>query len=200
MAVAAVGTFAAWHHAATRPQTAYVVAARPIPPGHVVAPGDLRLVPLTLGHGVSAGAFTDPAAAAGRVALGPVDEGELVQAAVLSEGRQGDSPVEVSFALPRDRAVDGRLRNGDRVDVFATEGDRTRAVLERVLVVTVTNTGNASVMAGGDVMVTVGLDDPADRSDLIHALRLGEVTLARSTLAGPADPGEGEVRSDEGDS
>lgn len=197
MAVSAVGTFAGWHHITSRPQTAYVVAARPIPPGHVLVPGDLRLVRMALPHDVAAGAFTDVAAAAGRVALGPVSEDGLVQAAVLSEGRQGDPPAEVSFALSRDRAVDGRLRSGDRIDLFVTEGDRTRAVLEGVPVVRVADTGNASVVASGDVMVTVGLEDPADRRDLIHAVRVGEVTLARTTLAEPDDPGDRGSRPDE---
>lgn len=200
MAASAVGTFVAWHRVTAPPQTAYVVAAHPIPPGHVLLPNDLRLVPMNLPQDVAEGAFTDVAAVADRIAVGPVSEGELVQEAALSDGTRGDPLVELSFALPRDRAVDGRLRGGDRVDVFVTEDDRTSLVLESVLVVAATETGHTSVVANGDVMVTVGLDDLDDRGDVIHAVRAGEVTLARTTLAGPERSSGSRARSDQGDS
>lgn len=184
MAVAAVGTFLAWHRATGGPDSSYVVAARPVPPGQRLTADDLRLAPLELDSAVSSGAFSKVDTVVGRVTLGPVGEGELVQSAQVSDIAQDGSAVEVAFALPRDRAVDGRLRSGDRVDVFVTEGDRTSIVLEGVRVVTATEGGSVSVTGGGDVMVTVGLEDPSERSDLIHAVRVGDVTLARSTLRG----------------
>lgn len=198
MAVAAVGTFVAWQQAAGGPESSYVVAARAIPPGQRLAPDDFQLAPMTLDRAAAAGAFSDVEAVTGRVSLGPIGQGELVQSAQVSDVPYGDagSLVEVSFALPRDRAVDGRLRSGDRVDVFVTDGDRTHAVLEHVPVVMATDAASSSAVPTGDVMVTVGLEDPADRGDLIHAVRVGEVTLVRSTLggfgSGPSSGSDGE--------
>lgn len=188
MTVAAVGTFLAWQQAVNGSDATYVVAARAIPPGQRLAPEDLRVVPMSLDDDVSSAAFTELDAVVGRVSLGPIGAGELVQAAQVSDPspQEDGSLVEVSFALPPDRAVDGRLRSGDRVDVFVTEDGRTRAVLEGVTVVAASGAAHSSVLPGGEVMVTIGLDHAADRVGLIHAVRVGEVTLVRSTHAGGA--------------
>ena len=122
---------------------------------------------------------------AGRVALGPIAEGELVQAGALSEPGSGVPTAEVSFALARDRALDGRLASGDLVDVFVTVDAGTSLVAERVQVVTVTD-GGASFATGAELTVTLALTDPAVRDDLIQAVRAGEVTLVRATHAGGA--------------
>jgi hypothetical protein len=123
------------------------------------------------------------------VALGPIGEGELVQVSGLSEPGGAEPAAEVSLALDRDRAVDGRLRSGDLVDVFVTYDDRTEAVVERARVVGVSDTGGASFTAGSQITVTLALADAAQRAPVIHAVRAGEVTLVRSThLPAPSAP------------
>jgi Flp pilus assembly protein CpaB len=181
VALAGVGTLLAWQQAAGSPAAAYVVASRPILPGETLAPDDVRLEPIDLPPGVAGGAFSDSAAVARRVALGPIGEGELVQASGLSEPGSGAAAAEVALALDRDRAIDGRLRSGDLVDVFVTYDDRTEAVAERVRVVGVSDTGGASFTSGSQITVTLALTDAGSRAPVIHASQAGEVTLVRST-------------------
>jgi Flp pilus assembly protein CpaB len=181
VALAGVGTLVAWQRAAGSPEHAYAVAARPILPGETLSAEDIRLVPIDLPAGVAGAAFTDAGSVAERVALGPIGEGELVQLSELSDPGVAEAVAEVSLALDRDRAVDGRLRSGDLVDVFATYDDRTEAVVERVRVVGVSDAGGASFTSGAQVTVTLALTDASRRAPVIHAARAGEVTLVRST-------------------
>ena len=193
LALSGVATFMAWEHAAHTPHQSFVVAARSIDPGERLAPSDLRLSAVDLPRGVAAGAFADPAALIGRVALGPIGEAELVQASQLSEGRVAAPGVELAFALPTDRAVDGQLRSGDRVDVYVTYPEQTAVVGAGVEVVRVAGAaGEGFSSAGQTVTVTLGVpvSDDASRNltELVHAVRAGEVTLVRSTdaVAAPA--------------
>jgi hypothetical protein len=187
VALAGLGTLVAWQQASGTPDRSFVVADRPILPGEVLTADDVRLVPVDLPDGVAGAAFGDVAEVAGRVALGPVGEGELVQSAQLSEPGEAAPTAEVSFAVARDRAVDGRLGSGDLVDVFVTDDLGTRAVAERVQVVTVTD-GGTTLTSGSDLTVTLALADPGLRADIVQAVRAGEVTLVRSTHLGPVPP------------
>jgi len=181
VALAGVGTLVAWQQASGSPEHAYAVADRPIQPGETLTADDVRLAPIDLPAGVAAAAFPDAAGVADRVALGPIGEGELIQVGQLSDPGAAQAVAEVSLALDRDRAVDGRLRSGDLVDVFATYDERTEAVAERVRVVGVSDAGGASFTTGSQITVTLALADAARRAPVIHAARVGEVTLVRST-------------------
>jgi Flp pilus assembly protein CpaB len=185
VALAGVGTLVAWQQASGTPDRSYAVAARPILPGETVTAADVRLVPIDLPGGVAGAAFTRAGDVEGRVALGPLGEGELVQVGQLSDPGAAAPAAEVSLAVGRDRAVDGRLRSGDLVDLFVTYDERTEAVVEGVRVVGVTDGGAAAFSTGSDVTVTLALTDGSRRAAVIHAARAGEVTLVRSThLAG----------------
>jgi Flp pilus assembly protein CpaB len=186
VSLAGVGTLGAWQRSSASPEHAYVVAARAIAPGETIAADDLGLEPIDLPGGVAAAAFVDGEAVVGRVALGAVGEGELVQVSQVSDPGAGVPTAEVSFSLARDRAVDGRLRSGDLVDLFVTYDDRTVAVVERVRVVGVSDGGGASFATATQVTVTLALTDAGRRADVIHAVRAGEVTLVRSTHLPPA--------------
>lgn len=188
VALAGVGTFVGWQQAAGTPDRRYAVAARAVRPGEALAEADVRLVPVDLPDDVAGGAFTEPADVAGRVALGPIAEGELVQAGALSDVGAGVPAAEVSFALARDRVVDGRLGPGDLVDLFVTGDEGTSVVAERVQVVTVTD-GGATLTSGAELTVTLALTDPSARGKVIQAVRSGEVTLVRSTHLGSGAAG-----------
>jgi Flp pilus assembly protein CpaB len=181
VALAGVGTFVAWQRSTGTPGTSYAVAARTIRPGERVSADDLRLEPVDLPDGVAAAAFAGSDDLVGRVTLGPVAEGELLQRGQLSDRGHDQPAVEVSFAIDRDRALDGRLRSGDRVDVFVTDAGRTAAVSEGVQVVAVGGGDGSSFSGDRKVTITVSLAEPAARAPLIHALREGDVTLVRST-------------------
>jgi hypothetical protein len=85
-----------------------------------------------------------------------------------------------------DRAVDGRLQVGERVDVLATFGTGADATTEVVV-------RGAQVLAGSReeggigarrITLTLALDDDDDVVALTHAVRAGEVTIARTTGRG----------------
>ena len=97
----------------------------------------------------------------------------------------------MSFTVPRDRAVDGRLRSGDRIDVFVTRDEDTRAVLEHIQVIHVREATGPSLVANADLTVTVALEDASRRVDLIDAVRTGDVTLVRTTDAAPTNEVDG---------
>lgn len=192
LALSGIVTFTAWQHASGIPERSYVVVRRPVHPGERLAAEDVRLARVDLPGGLAGGAFEDAETVVGLVVLGPIGEGELVQASQVSEVRSTDPVVEVSFAVARDRAVDGHLRSGDRVDVFVTYPEYTTSVAEGIQVVTADG-GGSSFADAAQVTVTLALDASARRAELIHAVRAGEVTLVRSTHAGggaaPAEPG-----------
>jgi hypothetical protein len=141
----------------------------------------VRLEPIDLPSGVAASAFAEAAQLDGRVALGPIREGELVQVGQVSDRGAADPAAELSFSLERDRAVDGRLRSGDLVDVFVTYDDRTAAVAEAMRLVDVRERDEGSLGRGTELTVTLAITDPDDRAALINAARAGDVTLVRST-------------------
>jgi Flp pilus assembly protein CpaB len=181
VAIAGASTFLAWQQASGAADTSYAVAARPIRPGQSLTDADVRFEPLDLPTGLAAAAFSDASALEGRVALGPIGDGELVQLGQVSDPGRASPGAELSFSIARDRAVDGRLRSGDLVDVFVTGDAGTTAVAEAVQVVDATADDDGSFGPTGELTVTVTVADPALREPLIQAVRQGEVTLVRST-------------------
>jgi Flp pilus assembly protein CpaB len=190
LALAAVGTFLTWQWAAGTPDTTYVVTRHPLRAGQRLGEDDLALAAADLPGALAVHAFADPASVVGRVVLGPVGEGELVQASQLSDASSAPSTVEVALSLPRDRALDGALQPGDRVDAFVTYDDRTLLVVARAQVLAISGGDAAAIGDLGQVTVTVALPDTQPRAELVHAARRGEVTLVRSTQAdADVDPG-----------
>jgi len=181
VAVAGVCTFVAWQQASGPADRSYAVAARPIHPGELLTADDIRFEPIELPAELSAAAFTDASGVEGRVALGPIGDGELVQLGQVSDPGQARPAAELSFSIARDRAVDGRLRSGDLVDVFVTDDSGTTAVAEGVQIIDAAERGGGSFASTGELTITVTITDPALREPLIQAVREGEVTLVRST-------------------
>lgn len=199
LALAVVGTFTAWQRAAGAPDTSYAVARQALQPGERVTADHVRLVPAELDSASADRAFRTSEAVVGRVALGPIGEGELIQHSLVGDVASTTPLTEVSFALPRDRAVDGRLRSGDRVDVFATYDDHTAEVVQGAQVIGVAGGSEAASLAGDlDLTVTLGLEDGARRAELVHAVRAGDVTLVRSTSSGEASDRGDVYRPDAG--
>jgi len=184
VAVAAVGLFLTWRGAGSTPAHRYAVAARALAPGDPVGPADVRFAPIDLPHGVARAAFPDAAALEGRVALAPIGAGELLQQGELSDQVAGPPAAEVSLRLDRALAVDGRLRPGDRVDVFGTDEQATHLVASGVRVIASDDAGG-SFGAGDQLTVTLALTDGGQQQAVVSAARAGTVTLVRTTHAGP---------------
>jgi hypothetical protein len=195
VAVSALGVAAAHLASAPDPRRTYVVAAEPIVPGTVVDAAQLTTTRLDLTGAVDQRSFQDPAAIEGAVALDPIAPGELVQAGdLLVEGSEpgGEPRPEISVALARDRAVDGRLVAGDVVDLLATYGTgdsgSTQRIAHRSAVRAVTTDGDGGFAGGALVTITVALADDTELLAATHAARQDALTLVRSTgTAGAPD-------------
>jgi Flp pilus assembly protein CpaB len=180
IALAAVGTFVSWRQASSPSQHTYAVATHALQPGDPLTSDDIRYEHMDLPAGVAGRAFDTPADPEGRVLVAPVGEGELLQDGVVSDQGDPDPAAEVSLALARDLAVDGRLQPGDTVDVYATQDETTTLVAGGVRVIAVSDAGG-SFADGSELTVTVGLDASDEQAAVIHAARAGEVTLVRTT-------------------
>lgn len=180
MALAAVGTFLAYAGANADDSIDVLIAARDLRVGETITADDVALVPVELPSGVG-GLFGGIDAAVGRQLVASVDSGEFLLASATVVPIDGDEALEVAIALPGNRTV-GRLRPGDRVDVFSTwSSDVTEliAVDARVLEVR----GGSSGLGGGEsVVVRLAVADFAQVEALVHAQAAGDVTMIRATI------------------
>lgn len=182
MAVAVMGVFVAYQQASRRSSEPVVVAAHAIRVGEVLEPEDLRLVDADLS--VLAGrTFATIEPVTGRVALGPIAEGELVQAGSVTDQRVATGLHEVAVNLPRDQIALGRLKQGERVDVFVTYDERTTTVVRGAEVVEIDVDDSGSLTSAREVTLVVAVPSGDAVAAVVHALRTGEVTVVRSTFA-----------------
>ena len=192
VAAAAVGTFAAAAQAGDGDGTAYLVAARDLPPGHTLRADDLATVELDLPVDQAQAAFSHADELVDAVTLGPVAGGELLQAGALAlDGGTAPPSAELSFSVTLDRAVGGDLRPGERVDLLATYGVGDEAWTTTVLTdaVVLSAVAPTGMFASGDsTVVTLALPRRADVLAAAHAVDVGAVTVVRTTRADDEAP------------
>lgn len=182
MALAAIGVFLAYADASRGPSDPIVITRHAIRVGEVLEATDLRVVTGEL-PAAADGSFDDIATVVGRVALGPIEEGEVVQAGSVTDDRSSAPVHEVALTLPRDQVAVGRLKQGERVDVFVTRDDRTRSVVRGVQVVQIATSGDGSLTSDREISIVVAAPSGEAAAALVHALRTGDVTVVRSTFA-----------------
>jgi hypothetical protein len=180
MAVAAVGVFVAYDQAGRPPSDPIVVTTRAIRAGEVLEPSDLRAEEGELPNGALGFASVD--ALVGHVALGPIGDGEVVQPSAVTD-EAGEAAHEVAITLPRSQIAVGRLKQGERVDVFVTYDEITRSVVRGTPVVQIGGEDDGSLTSDRDITVVVAVPSGDAVAALVHALRTGDVTVVRSTFA-----------------
>lgn len=129
-------------------------------------------------------AARDPSRLVGTVVIGPLAKGELIQAsdvappvARATRARRFRSP------LTR-RALDGRLKVGELVDVVATydaAGSGQTMVVARGARVVERSKPTSTLSDGGKEVITLSVSTRADTLALAHAANAGDVTLVRVT-------------------
>ncbi|MGK2947088.1 MAG: SAF domain-containing protein [Acidimicrobiales bacterium] len=187
MALAAVGVFVAYTDATDTPKSPYLVAATPIRMGEVIDERHLRIAHGAVPEEMSSPTFADPAEVTGRVALGPIGAGELLQAGLLSD--DAGTGHEVALVLPRPQVAVGRLKEGELVDVFSTADERTQSVVRAVPVVQIDAGESGSLTSERALTLVVSVPDADSVAALVHALRTGDITVVRSTFtSGDDDP------------
>lgn len=199
--LAAVGTFAAYTAGQGGPTQRYVVARDAVAVGQVLGPDDLRVVLGDLPQDVATEAFTDPGVLDRAVALAPMQANQLVApAAVRLAAVPGQPPPahELSIALDRDKALDGRIQRGESIDLVTTYGTgndaATSVVVRRVPVLDVDTGARAGVGTSAKVTITLGLDTEQQVLDVAHAVEVGKAVVARSTTGADAARGADDGR------
>jgi Flp pilus assembly protein CpaB len=192
--LAAIGVFVAYADAAGGPSDRVVIARHALRIGEIIEAGDLRVVTAELPADAN-GWFADVDALIGRVALGPIGEGEIVQAGSLTDDRATSPAHEVALLLPREQVAVGHLKQGERVDVFVTRDDRTTSVVRGAQVVQIGTEDDGSLAGAREVTIVVAAPSGEAAAALVHALRTGDVTVVRSTLASFEDDEPLEVES-----
>lgn len=194
--LAALGTFVAYTSASTGPTATVVVAEQAFAAGETIGPDDLRSVPADLPGAVQDTFFASSADLDGAVVLAPVDRDQPIPRSAVSVGPRDEVRTrDLSFSIERDRALNGRIAPGERIDLVATYGsgdDATTEVVARgVRVVDLDTPAGAGAGASAKVTITVALDDEAGVLRATNALEVAKVTLIRSTGIDPAaDPAE----------
>jgi pilus assembly protein CpaB len=181
MALAAVGTFLAYADATADDTIEVLVAARDLTPGETIRASDVELVPVELPGGVR-GLFGAVDAAVGRQIAAPVEAGEFLLASATVVPLEGAETLEVAISVPASRAV-GRLRAGERVDVFSTwSGDVTQLIAVDARVVEVRGSSSEGLGGRDSVAVRLAVADFAQIEALVHAQAAGDITMIRATI------------------
>ncbi len=185
VALAAVGIFAAYTGATADTRQQYLVSRQDLPIGHRIQSADLATLAMDLPPEVGSRAARDPSRLVGTVVIGPLAKGELIQASdVAPPGSEGNTGPQVSFAIDSARALDGRLKVGELVDVVATydaAGSGQTMVVARGARVVERSKPTSTLSDGGKEVITLSVSTRADTLALAHAANAGDVTLVRVT-------------------
>jgi len=187
MALAAVGVFLAYAQATREPGDALVVVRHPIRVGEEIDSADLALLAAQLPtstRGVTYSSFDE---VVGHVALAPLEAGDILQSSAISDDRPAAAANEVAITVPREQIAVGRLKEGERVDVFVTYEARTASVVRGAEVLQIATSSDGSLTSDREVSIVVAVPSGDAVAALVHALRTGDVTVVRSTLAEPDD-------------
>ena len=186
VAVAFIGTYATTTGALGSDERAVLVAARDIQAGTKLSADDVRVVNATIDATTAQNLASSPKQVEGATLLGALKAGEFIQGGNVAS--KAIASPEVSFAIPRARAVGGELRSGELVDVIATNkgGDspNARTAISGAKVTKVDKGSGNAIGAGGDVIVTVSVADRAQATNIAAAVDGGQVTLVRTTGLG----------------
>ncbi len=192
VSLAALGTFVVATGGSDEPAQRYAVATHDLAPGELIGPGDLALVAIDLPPAQAAAAFTSVAGLEGSVVRGPVaGEAILTQSSIERPGAGADLGRyrEVSFAVPRARALDGAITVGDRVDVIASTDADALVLTEQATVIAVSDAGDGAFADGAEVVLTLALPDPAEAVAVAHGGAQGELTVLRANRVEDSLPG-----------
>lgn len=201
----ALAALLAWWAAtsASRPATTrYVAATRAINPGELITADQLTTVVAEIPASVRGGLFVDPDQVVGRVALGPIGADSLVTSEAIGPAEPPTEGRELTFPVSPGWALDGTLRPGEQIDVFATYGDgptsQTLRVLAGVTVRRATEANGSGLGGVSGATLTVAVPASVEIESVVNATRAAEITIVRVTgdAAGHLDPAADRYRAD----
>lgn len=169
-----------------------VVASAAISPFDPLGTENLEVMHLAMPDQVLESTYSDPADLAGTVSRSHLRPGEVLNQGDVVEStrsqREAAPAREISLRIDADRAVDGRLETGDRVDVLATYGNGVDALTFVVLadapVLSVASV-DSRIGSSGALVLTLALDHRSETVALAHAADNADLTVVRTTTAVP---------------
>lgn len=176
---AAVGVFAAYLDATAEPSSRWLVATTEIAPGEEVEASmlDEVAIEVPVAQQDSLVPASDLDQIAGRVALGPVRAGDLLQRTTVLAVERPDGASTFTFSLPTSRvAFRGDLASGDRIDVVATYSGTTVYVAREIQLLA----NPAGTSSGDGATITIAVDDPDTVLAIANALDSAQVFVLRS--------------------
>jgi hypothetical protein len=189
IALAALGVFVAYQGAARHATTQYAVVAHDVAPGSILTAADLETAGMELPNELAGRAFTDPSALVGKVTLGPLTDGELVQRSAVVAPAQAGSAYQVSLPIDRSRALAGGLVAGEVVDVLVTYASETIVVSRGATVVRSDSGGRGTIGSGGETVLVLAVRSPDEVLAITHGSQVGKVTVVRTTGVADEDVG-----------
>jgi Flp pilus assembly protein CpaB len=183
--LAALLTFVAYRQAQQPPTTKYLVAVHEMKPGAPLLAADLREEAITLPPQVAARAFTSFAQLQNAFLLGPIQQGELLQASNLANRSGGAGSFEWSFTIESIRAAGGFFRVGERVQILGTLSKDGQSVTEVVnpsaLIIAMDRTDPNPFR--GSVSILLALNSQAEVFRMQNALDNQKLTVVRGVDA-----------------
>ena len=180
VALAGLGTYVVLAGDGDTPTTTYLVASHDQAAGRELSAADVEPVAIDLPEAQARGTYSNVAALQDAVTRSPIPAGALVTSTDVAASGEAGAYRELSLSLEPARALAGDLVAGDRVDVVATADGTSTVVVQHARVLAVDGAGGGA-MGGGDIVVTLALDDPTAALATAHAAAATDVTLLRST-------------------
>jgi len=185
--LAAVLTWTTIRTAGRTPGRDIVVATRTIAPGERIDAASITVRTVVMDADLATHDFSSVAQVVDGVALAPITEGAAIARSAVLADPSGERVRQFSFPVDRDRALNGDLRAGERVDVMATYGtgveSATTVITREALVLRVSEQRTGSLAASGKLIVTLGMASADQVLDAVHASQVAELTVVRATLA-----------------
>lgn len=170
----------------------FAVAARSLPAGSLIEPGDLSMKSMHLPSTVAGAAFATSDGLIGKTVAVPVSAGELLESAMLAgTGGTSTRPVTVSV----DPGSLGGLAPGQPVDVLEANGSGgsgTVSVVVRGATLLAASRGTSGLLSNpGAVEVTIGVSSLDEVEAVIAASHSGTLTLVAAQPSDGVGPGPG---------
>ncbi|MFN8050546.1 MAG: RcpC/CpaB family pilus assembly protein [Acidimicrobiales bacterium] len=189
VAVSVLGIFATHRAATTTTLANWLVVRRPVSAGAVITADDLALAPMDLYDDTRSRALADPRSAVGRVALVPLERGDLLlRSNIVAGAGRPSTGRRVGVSLDAADALGGDLRAGDRVDIVAIASstapdDQSSIIVRGAMVSSVGGASDGGV--GSSDRVDLNLEVPTEEAAraVVDAAAKGGVSLiAASTV------------------
>lgn len=170
-----------------------VVAARALPAGTIIGPGDTATESLKLPSGTRSVVFSQPAVVVGRALAVGTEPGEIIEPSMLTPAG-GPALRPVSVAVDPDSLAG--LATGESVDVLATPsassgspgGAPALTVVVRGAALFAVDRGGSGLLptSSSAAVATLGVGDLAEAEAIVEAAHSGTITLVQ------AEPSDGE--------